>query len=289
MIAAPRPHRRLSHAAMSGRTVRTLFVSGALIVAFLAVAAVAQPAPAAPDNGGSLTFFQHFVVAGGAITWFVLIPMSVLMGALAIQQFVTVRRGALLPDTLREQVMEHLERREYRQILDLTQDDTSMLGHVLNIGFHEAPAGLEAMQHTMLEGLEEYAARLLRRAEYLNVIGGVAPMVGLFGTVYGMIVAFQTFQAQVRARGVPDPGELAEGISIALVTTFWGLVVAIPALAVFALTRNRVDAFAAECQLIVQEILDIVRQHESGAPAQADAAAPGRAPAAPAAAPSSSP
>jgi biopolymer transport protein ExbB len=88
--------------------------------------------------------------------------------------------------------------------------------------------------------------------EYLNVVGNISPMIGLFGTVYGMIVAFQRL---VAAGGNPDPAELAGGISTALVTTFWGLVVAIPALAAYALIRNRIDAMTSEALVVAEELI----------------------------------
>jgi biopolymer transport protein ExbB len=68
-------------------------------------------------------------------------------------------------------------------------------------------------------------------------------MIGLFGTVYGMIVAFQAVAA---SGGQADPALLAGGIGTALVTTFWGLIVAVPALLAYALLRNRVDAVLAD-------------------------------------------
>lgn len=89
---------------------------------------------------------------------------------------------------------------------------------------------------------EECAARRLRRLEPLHVLAQVSPMIGLFGTVYGMIVAFQSVAA---SGGQADPALLAGGIGTALVTTFWGLVVAVPALLAYALLRNRIDAALA--------------------------------------------
>ena len=83
-------------------------------------------------------------------------------------------------------------------------------------------------------------------------MGNIAPMVGLFGTVYGMIVAFQQL---VDAGGSPDPVDLAAGISTALVTTFWGLVVAIPALAAYAVVRNKIDAITAEGLVAAEQII----------------------------------
>jgi len=75
---------------------------------------------------------------------------------------------------------------------------------------------------------------------------------GLFGTVYGMILAFQQL---VASGGSPDPAKLAAGISTALVTTFWGLIVAIPALAAYALIRNKIDALTSEGLVIAEELI----------------------------------
>ena len=116
----------------------------------------------------------------------------------------------------------------------------------------EANHGFNAMERALEGAAEAEAARMLRPIEILNVLGNIAPMVGLFGTVYGMIVAFQSL---VDAGGSPDPVELAAGISTALVTTFWGLIVAIPALAGYALIRNKVDALTAEGLLEAEQII----------------------------------
>ena len=102
------------------------------------------------------------------------------------------------------------------------------------------------------ESLEQDTANLLRKIEWLNLIGNVAPMIGLFGTVWGMIEAFNGI---VQAGGQPQPADLAAGISVALVTTWWGLIVAIPALAAFGFLRNRIDSFTAEVALTSEKLL----------------------------------
>ena len=119
-------------------------------------------------------------------------------------------------------------------------------------GLRQAPHGYEAM----LRGLEQVAAEettiRFRRIELLNVLGQVSPMIGLFGTVYGMILAFS---AIVASGGAADPVMLAGGIGTALTTTFWGLVVAIPALAGYALIRNRIDELTIEATLQAEELV----------------------------------
>ena len=111
-------------------------------------------------------------------------------------------------------------------------------------GLSQLPAGREAARAVIDETVEELAMRLLRKIEYLNVIGNVSPMIGLFGTVVGMIQAFARIYSA--AGGMPEADKLAGDIAIALVTTFWGLLIAIPALASFALFRNRIETYAAE-------------------------------------------
>ncbi len=96
----------------------------------------------------------------------------------------------------------------------------------------------------------------LRRIEYLNVLGQVSPMIGLFGTVYGMILAFQ---AIVAAGGNADPVLLAGGISTALTTTFWGLVVAIPALTGYGIIRNKIDELTTEATMAAEELVNQFR------------------------------
>jgi biopolymer transport protein ExbB len=111
---------------------------------------------------------------------------------------------------------------------------------------------------------DELVVARLRRIEVLNVFGQVAPMIGLFGTVYGMIVAFFTI---ARMGGTADPVALAGGIGTALVTTFWGLLIAIPALGSFAVVRNRIDAAGAAAAREVERTIARFRPSGEHAPA----------------------
>ncbi len=95
----------------------------------------------------------------------------------------------------------------------------------------------------MEDAVGEQSARLFRKIEYLSVIGNIAPMIGLLGTVVGILLAFQ---GVADAPGADRTAKLAEGIYGALVTTVGGLLVAIPCLATFAVFRNRVDQLVAE-------------------------------------------
>ncbi|MGA0873460.1 MAG: MotA/TolQ/ExbB proton channel family protein, partial [Phycisphaerales bacterium] len=127
---------------------------------------------------------------------------------------------------------------------------------IVRVSLGQAPFGFNAMLRALEQSSEEVITDRLRRAESLNILGQVSPMIGLFGTVYGMIVAFQSI---AQSGGNADPVLLAGGIGTALVTTFWGLLVAIPALAAYATIRNRIDSLATEASLEAQSLIERFR------------------------------
>ncbi len=189
--------------------------------------------------------FQHFVVAGGWITWCLLIPLSMATVALAIHYLITIRRETQLPLSLAKALVAAARNGERRRIIETTTDADTMLGKAAYAAALHAPEGMEAAMAGVDEAVEDQAGRLMRRVEYLSVIGNVSPMIGLLGTVVGMIQAFN--RIYTAGGRTPETSKLVGDIAIALVNTFWGLAIAIPALTAYAFFRNRVDAFASDC------------------------------------------
>jgi len=131
-----------------------------------------------------------------------------------------------------------------------------MLSYIVHAALNEANHGYAAMERAVEEASEEKTSDMLRRIEWLNLIGNISPMLGLLGTVWGMIRAFMEI---VKARGMPPPENLAQSIGIALVTTLLGLSVAIPALSVFAVIRNRIDALSSQAIVAAEELIATFR------------------------------
>jgi biopolymer transport protein ExbB len=204
------------------------------------------------SGGAVMRVFDHFLVKGGAITWFVLVPLSVATVALTTEYCISIRRKTFVPEETFRRLSEDLGAEKYADAVRFTTEDPSILAAVVNAGLMESGNGYGAMERAVEESLEESSARVMRKIEYVNVIGNISPMIGLFGTVYGMIGLFASIRAQ---GGMPEPARIADDISIALVTTFWGLLVAIPALSVFALFRNRIDVLTAECAAAADRLL----------------------------------
>ncbi|MHC5002634.1 MAG: MotA/TolQ/ExbB proton channel family protein [Planctomycetota bacterium] len=224
--------------------------------------------PAATATRGSLVgaFFvsrktdpitneESVELLGSLVIWFLLV-LSVVSVGLIGHLALTNQRKAIVPPGVSEEVARLVKSGKFKEVIELTGADQSFLSQILHAGLAEASHGFSAVVRAVEQTAEELTTNLLRRIEYLNVLGQVSPMIGLFGTVYGMILAFH---AIVQTGGNADPILLAGGISTALTTTFWGLVVAIPALAGYAILRNRIDAYTTEATLVAEELLNHFR------------------------------
>lgn len=188
---------------------------------------------------------------GVAMVW-LLIIISVGTMALILQYFLKNRKPNLVPDETRAQLEQLMTEKRYAEAIQLAQADTSYLGKVASASLGEAANGFGSMERALEESADAETTKLLRPLEILNIIANVAPMIGLFGTVYGMIVAFQRL---VLAGGKPDPSALAGGISTALVTTLWGLVIAVPAMVAYAIIRNNIDMHTTDGMLTVESLI----------------------------------
>jgi biopolymer transport protein ExbB len=108
------------------------------------------------------------------------------------------------------------------------------------------------MKEAMETAVAEQTAEQFRKIEYLNIIGNLGPLLGLLGTVFGMIDAFSALN---RAGGQASPAQLSGGISLALTHTMLGLMLAIPCLAAFGVLRTMVDRITTQGALVAEELL----------------------------------
>lgn len=198
---------------------------------------------------------KGLIQAGGAIGY-VIIALSIAMVALIIEHLLSIRRGSLMPRGLAEELHQQIAQNQYQQAEALCRERPSFLGFVVAAALQEVGLGYSAVEKSMEDASAEQAARLFRKIEYLSVIGVLAPMLGLMGTVWGMILAFGEFARNAN----PQPTDLAPSISLALVTTLQGLIVAVPALAAFAWFRSRVDEYVAETALLAEHVVSPLKR-----------------------------
>ncbi len=198
---------------------------------------------------------------GSAMIWLLLAMSVVNVVLIALAASANARKG-VLPADAPAAMRELLAAGRYKDAVERAARGEDDFSRLLARAFGHAAGGAEAMSRTAEQAADELLAVRLRQLERLNVLGQVAPMIGLFGTVYGMIVAFQTIAT---TGGAADPVLLAGGIGTALVTTFWGLLIAIPATSAYAMLRNRAIATSDEALAEADELIAIFRPRDEAA------------------------
>jgi biopolymer transport protein ExbB len=204
----------------------------------------------------------------------IIVLLSITGLTLIIQGFIKIRAGALIPEASTNHIRELIGQRQFKELIDFTENDDSFISRALNPALKRAPS-FSSMKEAMETALAEQTAEQFRRIEYLNIIGNLGPLLGLLGTVMGMIEAFQDLMA---AGGEANPAKLAGGISTALCHTFLGLFLAVPCLAVFGIQRTMVDRLTTQGALIAEELLLLIKPAEAKPAAAASATAAGMRP-----------
>jgi biopolymer transport protein ExbB len=226
--------------------------------------AAAKPAAGPKPKGFFEILFSGGIV--GIVIMLALIGLSLTAAYLVFDNVLSLRKTELLPEKLADQVRTALASGQVAQAETVCRSQPSLLSFVMSQGLAEAAGKWSDVEKALEESLAEQASRLYRKVEYLSVIGSLAPMLGLLGTVTGMLMAFQEVATSQGKAGAAD---LAEGIYQALVTTVVGLIIAIPSLGAFAVFRNRVDGLMAEAAYMVQHAFAPLKRRGPAAPSAA--------------------
>ena len=182
----------------------------------------------------------------------IFLGISFILVALIVMNMLKARRDEVVPVHLVEGFEAHLNEKRYQEAYELAKNDESVLGQVLSAGLAKLSAGYEPAIEAMQEVGEEESMKMEHRLSYMALIGSISPMIGLFGTVHGMINSFKVI---AQGGATPDPAELAEGISTALFTTLVGLLIAIPAITIYSILRNRVARLLLETGILSEGLM----------------------------------
>lgn len=209
----------------------------------------------APERAREKTVLDT-LMDGGTVGILIGLLSMVAIGFI-VEHFLTIRKSVLMPEGVAYELEEMIAQGRVDEALELCKNPeyNSLLTYVVEAGlerFRGAEFGFAEYKAAVEEAGEDQTARLYRKTEVLGLIGSIAPMLGLTGTVLGMIRAFNTIAA---SGGAPKPEDLAGSIGQALVTTLLGLVVAIPAMVAYSYFGNRIDSLVAEVGKRVEQIL----------------------------------
>lgn len=190
--------------------------------------------------------------AAGWPIWF-LLAASIIAVALIIERAISLRAKRIIPPTLFEQVVEVYRRQGVSEevLQRLAQD--SPLGAVLAAGLRNHRSSRYVMKEAIEEAGRAVAHELERFLTTLGTIATAAPLLGLFGTVIGMIEIFAS-----QSPTGSNPQQLAHGISIALYNTAFGIAIAIPSLVFYRHYKNKVDTFVVEMELRASKLVDLL-------------------------------
>lgn len=229
-----------------------------LLVALVPLAMAWAQAPAAAETASSPEGIWPLFVKSFDFFTVLLVLGSVVAGAYIFRCVIEVRGGAIVPAGRVAAMRDLVRNGRVAELKTYVESDRSFPGAVLRAAL-AAPRSKAAMRDAAELAAAEQISAWFRKIEPLNVIGNLGPLVGLAGTVWGMVIAFSTLG---QAGGQAYAGDLAAGISKALFHTLLGLVLAIPCLLVFGYYRSIVDRHCNRAMVVCSELVEALPGEE---------------------------
>ncbi len=249
----------------SRRTLSALLVTAVTCTAFALLAqepAAAEAAEAAaPAGGGSVSFFDIIITSGpiGIFIWIMLFATSAATLGLIIDALITIRAQKIMPPELINAVRSSLDEGDLGAALEACETTPGALANILTAGFNNVSEGFDVINDSVSTAAEIETEKLMQRVNYLNLCGAIAPMLGLMGTVTGMVDAFKNLGSMT---GSAKQQALAVNISQALYTTAVGLLVAIPAILGFTFIRNNASRIILSMESLTYDLIKVLRGAE---------------------------
>ena len=243
-----------------------ILFTAALLLIGLSYAAMAADAETGAGVEKETVF--TLIAKGG----YLMIPLgiaSILALALGFERFISLRKDRVLPNTFSDGLMKAWESDATgKQAIEYCDESGGAVGHIFKAGIRRVAKGPEAVEKAIEDVGSREADKMKRSLRPLSIIAAVSPLLGLLGTVYGMIDAFQKTSA---SGGTAKTAMLAEGIYEALVTTAAGLTIAIPALLLYQFLLGRVDKLIDEIDEAGTEfVFSYAESHNKTAAAEDD-------------------
>ncbi len=193
-----------------------------------------------------------WMIRASGIFGFLIMLVAFTMVAIITIIALQLRRDNYLPASFIEEFEQQLQAKNYQGAYESAKASDSFIGRILAAGMGRLSRGYDEAVEQMQQVGEDETMSMEHKIGYLALIGSVAPMLGLLGTVQGMVMAFQVI---ANSSTSPKPTELADGIATALFTTLEGLVVAIPAIVFYSLYKNRLARFLMECGFVAENLM----------------------------------
>ncbi len=206
-------------------------------------------------GGSSESLLSGVTNASGpvVVVTLVIATMSFYLIALVVWMALNYRVSTAIPPSLVRDVQDFLDQSKYNEAYHRLVGDSSFLARVLSAAVRKLPTGLGQAQRASELANESVTMEMEHRTTYLATVGTLGPMIGLVGTVYGMIIAFRVIAVE---GSTPQANQLAAGISTALYATLEGIAISIPAIFFYALFRNKIARLSLEVGMTAEPLLE---------------------------------
>ena len=248
-------HRHPYPLTITMKTLRPYKTVGAAALTLLLLASAAS----AQGEGSKKSWFQLFKTTG--FVGYLMLTCSVVGTTLVIEHIVNLRREKVAPSILAGDLEALINEEQYDEAVELCDQEGGYLANLIGSALRMRHAGYEDMIGGLEAAANEETFKLNTKISYLSLIGNVAPLLGLLGTVTGMISSFQT----IETLKAPTPGDLAKGVYESLVNTTMGLFVAIIFLTIYFLFKNRVSKMCLSINLQAVDMLRHLAQEKAEA------------------------
>ena len=257
------------------RLLLCFVLAGFVTSLVLATPAVAHAQEGGGEGGGepvkeraSANPLVHFLVSIGIVFGIIFLGISIGMVALIIILMMDLRMSEAVSPNFVDDFTGMVNKRQFKQAYELAKNDTSFLARVLSSGMARLQYGIEDARESMAGTTESIRSGKEALVSYLATVGTLGPLLGLVGTVSGMVGAFRKLGSSAKA---PDASELAGEISHALVVTLVGVAISCPAIFFYQLFKNRLNGITHNVANLADDLLTQM-YHNSKKPGGAGAA-----------------
>jgi len=201
----------------------------------------------------------HVFLAGGPIMWPILL-CSIFAFAIIISKFWYLHKIEIDTHEFLKKVIDNVKRHQIKEALEICESVKSPIAHILKAGILKYDRTREQIKEAIEDASLYEIPRLEKNLPALATIAHISPLLGLLGTVTGMVRCFQTIQLKTVSFHPVSPGDLAGGIWEALLTTVAGLIVAIPTFVAYNYLVNRINGFILEMEKASTELVNFLTE-----------------------------
>jgi biopolymer transport protein ExbB len=198
----------------------------------------------------------NIFLKGGTIMWFILLS-SIIGLAVVIDRFIVLRKAKINVPAFMVRIRGFIKKKDISGAISYCMQEKSPVANIVRKGLKKYKFGHDRVKDAIENAGSQEISKLEKGLPVLASVAGIAPLLGFIGTVTGMISAFMTIQDLA---GAANPSDLAGGIWEALITTAFGLIVGIPALALYNYFLSAVKKLVGEMETVANDVIDVIQE-----------------------------